>query len=276
MPFRVSFQFRVQQALAGGWTENFWNLGNDGSVVANNATALRLKLLSAKGYPIQCPTIRISDLSGFRVVKKLRFPDIRVPTTFNPDLFCDFVTTAYLLKLTGTTAGPPAIAVVNNQWFRGGFDGDVTNGGYYVPTAGTVNVMNRLFSEITSGANGWALRVNTRSAAKMTVTAISQAGVVSCTGHGLNTDDKTRLSRVVSPTSLNKIWKVVRISADTFSLVGPPSDIPSTGATVGLNTTSQKQLAQYLQITSATVDRATEHRTGRPTELLIGRRRTRR
>lgn len=268
MPWRVSFFHQVQQDLLGGWSENYWNSLSDLSAVTTAATALRTKLFLLKGYPVQLPTVRISDVANFREVKTLRFADATVPSPIPDTSSADFVDTALLLKLT---ASPN---YVTNQWLRGIYDDQISRGGRYIPTATFTTYFNAFKGALLDGTQGWNLRRLDRTVPKKTITGITAAGVVSCANHGLATDDKTRISRVLSPDSLNKIWKVVRIDADTFSIVGPPA--ATVPATVGISTSSKRQSFVFVGITKVEIDRATKHNTGRPFGQLSGRRSIRR
>jgi hypothetical protein len=267
MAFRVAFFFQVQQERLGGWSQNFWNSSSDLAPVISAATALRAAMFNFMGAPVQAPNIRISDVDRFREVTIQNFPAFTYGDSPAAG-YVDYVNTSALLKMT---ADP---SYITRQWMKGIPDADVDLGGRWDPRAASLRRLNAVFSLLTSASQGWALRKLDRAILKRTITGITAAGVVSCANHGLATDDKTRISRVVSPTSLNRIFKVVRIDNDSFSLVGPPA--MSAPAQVGISTTSRKQATSYIAIKAVTVDRVTSHRTGRPFGQLSGRRRIRR
>lgn len=268
MPFRVQFFHQVQQSKLGGWSENFWNSGSNRQQVIDAATALRARLFECKGFPVQIPNIRISDTTAFREVTLLEFNLAGIPAVITEATGADFVDTALLLNLRGN----PNYST--NQWMRGIYDAEIRQGGRYIPRASFVTQVNAFIAQLTSGSNGWALRKLDPGVLRKTITGITQAGVVSSAGHGLVTDDLTRISRVVAPSDLNKIWRVVKIDNDTFSIVGPPT---MTGpASIGISTSSRKQSFLYVAIASGSIIRATRHKTGRPFGQLSGRRKTRR
>lgn len=267
MPFRVSFFCQVQQERLGGWSENYWNSLSDLTAVIPLAKALRIALYTCKGRPVGMPTIRISPISNVRQVKILTFPVASANST-DPSLLTDYATQKAGLKLMAN----PSFTV--RQWFGGVYDEDIASGGRWDPTPDDLKAFKALFAILTNAANGWALRKIDTSVMKKTVQAISVAGVVSSLGHGLETDDLVRVGRVLTPNNINKVWKVVKISADSYSLNGFQT---LTSAPIVKNSTyGQKQQFNYYQIASAEIERATSHRVGRPFGQLSGRRRRQR
>jgi hypothetical protein len=78
------------------------------------------------------------------------------------------------------------------------------------------------------------------------------------------------------PRGINAVWRATVLTADTVQLnhwIAPTN--PNVVA-FGKNPTIRKQVYTYVSITGARIVRATSHYTGKPTELLGGRRRTRR
>jgi len=267
MPFRVSFFFTVQQALTSGWSENYYNQKTDATQVLAVAEDLRGSLLRAKGQGVYCPRIRVSDLGNFRSIRFASYPGaVQVGPTGTG--LVDYVNTAALFVLLGNPN------YKQQQWYRGVPDNCIDQGGFWDPTAQEVRLINTIFGKLSNAGNGWSLRNLDKNVAKVSVSAITTAGVVTAPGHGLLTNDITRISRVITPTSINKLWRVIKIDNDTFSLVGFTT--LTTAPIVGLNTSSRKQSYTFVSISGGRVERATSHKTGRPFGLSIGRRRTRR
>lgn len=264
MPFRVSFFCQIQQARLGGWSENYWSSLADLSDVEAKARTLRDLLFYGKAFNVLIPNMRISDVDNFRSVKIVNFPTepFQTPTTTGS---ADFVVVGGLVKLTAI----PNFTV--RQWYRGIFDVDVNKGGYWIPTADHTLKYNAVWAHLQSAGNGWSLRVLNRNNTKKTIQAISTAGVVTSLGHGLVTGNLVRISRVLTPKNINKVWRVVRVDADSYTLNGFAT--LTTAPQVGKSTCGQLQAYEYKAIATATIDRATSHKTGRPFGQLSGRRR---
>lgn len=267
MAFRVSFFWTIQQKLIGGWSENFWNGLADLSDVEKQATALRGVLNSFHATQVKCPTVRISDTTGFRQVKILTF-NLNLGGGQSNTNNADFVNTAALLKLQ---AGPK---LVTRQWLRGLDDDDINQGGYWNPTAATVSQVNKLRALLTSAANGWVLRKLKALPVPTDIVGITQAGIMTVQNianpGGIA---KLRISRCISNIDINRIWKFQWIDATHVQLLGP---VPFTVAPVFVQLgTAKVQEYEYTAITDSSIERATSRRTGRPLGQSSGRRRTR-
>lgn len=262
-PWRVSFYFSQQADRLGGWSENFWNNQSSVDGVTAAATTLQNALYQLKGFGVDAPYIRISQVGNFRsafVINTL----LQSTATGAPN-DADFPTNAILFRLNSTQP------YFNNQWLRGIWDNVVSKGGHYIPTAGWTSLFNSFMSQLTVTTNGWVTRNLNQTNLKQLITAVTLAGVVTVPTHGYITGQQIRISRTGGIVGLNKIWKIVKIDNDTFSLVAPPA-----GGFSGAYTkpgTAQLQAYLYQSILGSQNVRASKHNTGRPFGQLTGRRR---
>ncbi len=267
MPYRVSFFLKQQGDLEFGWSLNFWYPGTQIASAVAAVTDLRAALFAMTGNGVQVPRVRISNIDNFRLIQLIRYPDESFGVT-TPAIEADFVNTAFELVLTGANG-----AIVRQQ-IRGIKDGQIKDGGHYQPNGNALGQLNAFLGLLKSG--GWCLRVLTQAIPKPDVQGISATGVVTAPGHGLGVGvKKVRLSRNgVLPTSfaINRIWKAATIDANTFQLI---EWVQPTGFVFYKSGTYSIQVYGYTTISDARVDRATSHKTGRPTALGSGRRKTR-
>lgn len=269
MPFRVSFFFELRQSKIGGWSENFWNSGSDKSVVAATARIFGRLLLNLKGGGTIWAATRVSDVANFRNSDLDEVPvQTDAPTNVDSGDWSDFVSQAGLLRLTATTGN------ATSQWMKGLMDGDVRGGARWLPRSVSLTRVNAIFAHLTTSSNGWALRVLDPTNQKKPIINATNAGVITCTGHGLASGNVTRISRIQGNGNWNGVWTVNVIDANSFSLVAyvPPSGV--TVVYVGKGT-SRKQATIYPAINAAKIQRITKHNTGRPFGQLTGRRKPR-
>jgi hypothetical protein len=266
MAFRVSIFFSQQSDLLSGWSENFWNNATDLAVCRAAGNALALALNGFHGNQSILTAMRISDPTKFRLVDITRYALSPQPPS-RGDFSSDFVNTAALLKLVGDGN------YVTTQWLRGIPDGDIAFGGRWSPVATSLNAFNVVKGLLLAGSNQWRLRRQNRDTPKQVVQAISQAGVVTVAGHGYATNDKVRISRCKGTFQVNKIWQIVVLDPNTFSLIGFVQ--PTIPAVYLGNGTAQKQVATFVAINEVSIPRASSHRSGRPFGQSIGRRKRR-
>jgi hypothetical protein len=267
LAFKVSYFFQWVGERTGGWSWNFWNSGTDLNPVQIATDALRNALNGITGNQTICPFARISDISTFRVVDLRNYvAGAIVPTPSDP-ANTDFPTNAALLELTA------AGGYIARSWLRGLPDGIINTGGRFLPYPAWIALQGTAFGILTNAANGWSLRVLDKGQAPKVVQDITQAGVVTCLGHGYATNDVVRISRARNLVIANRLWRVTVTDANTFMLQGwvvPAVVTPYTG-----NGQVRKQVRILVQIANARFVRATEHRVGRPFGLLSGRRKRR-
>jgi len=267
MPWKVTFFFQQQTAWSSGWSENFWNTLSDLSDVIGSTNSLRPKLQAVHGRQTILPYVRISEVGNFRRVHPISYGVGGFNPTVPAEAPSDFPTTSLLLVMQRSPN------YITRQWIRGIPDHAADNGGFFAPGEGYQASINALAGELKNGARGWALRTLDKDVPKKDVLTLSSLGIVGVNDHGYITGDKVRISRARGLTYANKIWKVIRVDTNTFSLVGwdPPEPIP----TYRGHGISQKQVYLYATPTTVTMNVITKHNVGRPTRLSVGRRRRR-
>lgn len=269
MPWKTSFRYNQPVGdRTAGWSENFWSSLPDIAAVRAAAVALGNALWQLHGDGVNLPSVRISNALSFRDVSVIPLNLFSAIPATPTSSDADYPTNALLLKLTGQGS------YLTRQWIKGIWDGVVTRGGIYTPTATYTTRVNSLINTLTNAANGWTLRVSDRSIPFKPVKDITQAGIVSVTGHGYADNSRVRISRVKGLTQANRIWRITRIDADTFSLQGwvaPDVTTPYLG-----NGLARQVAYVYPAIAAGQIERATKHNVGRPFGALTGRRRTRR
>lgn len=271
MPNRVSFFNQQQSSKLGGWSENLWINEDNVDIVEANALVLRGLMSNAKGIQVILPSIRISSTPANRLVRNVTIPTAPGSSSGGtPD--ADYPNTALQFKFTA--AGGYSVT----NWMRGIPDAQISNSGNYVPTGAYTSKINAMFAALKTSSNAWSLRVLDRTTPKQTVTKVDlTTGVVTCPAHGYGpagTTQRVRLQGFATPKVLNKIWRITVIDADTFQLAFWTA-LPTQPVT-GNNPYSRRQVYIFVQISGASVVRATSHRTGRPTGQLTGRRRAKR
>lgn len=262
MPFRVSFFWSQKADLNSGWSENFWNGATDLANVTAPAESLRLALRQVHGAQTGCEYIRISDVTNFRQVTILKFPPTILPAPGGIQ-DSDFPNVGGLLRLTAN----PKYSVT--QFLRSTDDADINNGGVWNPRPATITRLNALYAQLTSASNGWCVRVQDVATPKQVVAAITNNGVVTVIGHGYATNDRIRISRAKGTLPVNKIWQIVKIDNDSFSLIGWVAPNPA-GVYLG-NGKAIKQTPVFIAISTAKVIRAVARKTGRPFALSSGK-----
>ncbi|MGH3512814.1 MAG: hypothetical protein ACRDRB_11110 [Pseudonocardiaceae bacterium] len=264
MAFRCSLFFvQVVGSRTCGYSENYWNTLSDLSSVVAAVRALRLALISYKGFGISCPVARVQDLSAFRAAQQIDFATAGTSPNAG-DFGADFPTTKGLLRLSG----PGKYTV--NQWIGSIPDSAVSFNGQYTPRPSTVTAFKSLRSLLITGGSGWATYQQDKTVPKKTITAVTLPGVVTIAAHGYASGDKVRVARTGGIPGLNGIWVITVIDSNTFQLVAPPTGGFTGGYTkVG---TAQLQSRIFQQIVDASIIRVTEHRVGRPFGLFSGRR----
>lgn len=265
MAFRVSFFWKQQADLLGGWSESFWNLGTDVGPVETAATNLRTRLNAVHGQQTLCTEIRISDVSQFRDVSILRFTTTPSPPGSVNDSDYPGVGVQLKLKAAGN--------YIVRQTVRGTEDGDIRDGGRWKPRPATVIRFNALFAELTSAGNGWALRVQNRLIPKKVVSAITNAGVITVAGHGYATNDFVRITRAKGTYDVNHVWQIVVLDSNSFSLIGWVA--PTDPAVYKGNGKAILQSKTFIQISNVTYVRAAARKPGRPFGLSIGKQKSR-
>lgn len=270
MAFRVTVFFEQSGDKSGGWSMNFWNNTNDLSLMQPIAQRLVDRLDDMTGVETRPVSVRISEIGAFRRI--FQFTPVVSPRGISTaPTTSDYVNTALLMKLGA------APSYQTRQWLRGIHDSVVVEGGKYRATAALMRRYTAFFTYLASGGDNWSLRVQSATAPNKDIEAISGAGVVTITGHGFPATPvggtgltKVRITRCKGDFFYNGVWSIKNVTTDTFSLVGwvAPGDLqPYRGGGKAI-----LQLPVLVAINGGTFLRATSHKTGRPSNVLTGRR----
>jgi hypothetical protein len=185
----------------------------------------------------------------------------------------DFPTTAWLLKLLGSTGQYERITL------RGVPDTSITTGGVFVPSDRDSTNLSKFYQALN--ANGFGIVYQDPAIQPKIVTGFdSTSGIVTCPAHGYPAGSRVKIARVKNIPGLNKIWAIIpsATTLDQFLIRG------WTNTTAPIVGSFGKSYALLQSKTFATIQvpgedtawtdwvRSTEHRTGRPTALLSGRR----
>lgn len=277
MPFRVSIRHtQLAGTKAGGWSENFWSQAGSIADAITATTTLRGLIYDMKGNQTLVPSARISAVKpAARQTKLVGYPGPATPPS-GTNFDSDYPTSALLLKLT-SNGGYETL-----QWMRGIPDAVVQSGGVYTPSAapGFTSRLNKVLAELGNSSSGWSqYKLNPGSAKKPCTSLAILTGIITVPAHGfgaVGTIISIRVSGFLLPRGVNKVWNATILTGDTLQLqfYVPPTDaglVP-----FAIQATARLQTKLYVQINAAEIVRATEHYTGRPTEVLGGRRRNRR
>jgi hypothetical protein len=264
MPFRVSYFFVQAIGRTGGWSENYWNSNTDIEPCVRAGVKLATALRQCHGLQSNLRYMRISDAATFRDVTLVEYVGEGAQQT-NGNTDSDYPTNAAGLKLVGSGN------YVTRQWIKGVEDTAINDGGLWLPSGRTTRNFNAFFAILQTTSEQWVLKRLNRATPKLVVENVTNAGVVSITGHGYANNAKIRISRCRGTFFINQLWTIKRIDADSFSLIGY---VPQTNNPVYRGGgTSQLQTPTYVPITNASIERATKHNVGRPFAQLTGRRR---
>lgn len=274
MPWRVSIR-HIQQtgSRLAGWSDNFWSQNSELSGVVTATEELRNRLNAITGKETKLPSARISSADSFRNVRLVTYNTTGSVTAAQ---IADYPSTALLLKLSAP--GP----YTTRQWIRGIPDDVVQDGGTYNPSGltGWSAKLNTFLGTLTDSGNLWSIRALNRNTPTTPVTNVALAtGIVTAPAHGLGAAGaivRVRVKGFIVPRGLNKVWKATILTDSTLQLnfYTPPTQVNL--APYAITPTVRLQTYIYVQIAEAVIDRVTSHYTGRPIELLGGRRRTRR
>lgn len=271
MAFKVTFFCTQQSTKTAGWTCNFWNTSADFAACKLRAEDLATYLNGIMGVGAVPVSIRMSEIGAFRRIEfsDLALPQLPLSATNDPD----YPATALLLRLRTTTS---ALRYTTRQWIRGIPDSDVRSSGRFQPIATHIRNYNAFKAQLLLATNSWAMRVLVKTTPILDVDLITAAGVVTIPGHGYNAllvPRKVRISRAKNMAYANKVWRITNLTTDTFQLVG--WDPPASLGTYQGGGKSQAQLYDEIAFNEAEFVRATSHKTGRPSNVLSGRRRAR-
>lgn len=271
MPTRVTFFFQQQSSKLGGWQENFWNLGSDPVNVEPKAQALASELNNVTGAQVVVTSFRIADAATFRNVKTV-FTSYGGGTV-GPSSDADYPSVALQIKLTANGGGSGNYKSL--QWLRGIPDIIVSNSGRYNPSSGFLAKINAVFAILKNSGNGWAVNGLLKTQLPTPITGFANlTGFVTCPGHGMGGAGLIRKVRIKGAgirNPLNGLFNVTIIDANTVQINFWSPETPSIPIT-GKNPTIRLQVYTQIQISAAETGIISSHKTGRPTNLLGGRR----
>src|SRR5262245_463056 len=187
-----------------GFTENFYNNGDNLENIKERTRKLVVWLEKLKGAQTGAAAVRYSQLpKNNRQLGLFRFPHAdnqQVSATQGSD----YPTTALLLRLRGG-------AYATSQWIKGIQDDVIVKGGEFVVAGDYQTAVNGLITELCNGNNEWSIYAQNKNTPHVDIITVSPIGVCACgANHGLQNGDKTRISGALAPKELNKVWKVFR------------------------------------------------------------------
>jgi hypothetical protein len=266
MAYRVSFLFTQAGDEDGGWSINLVNSGTTTTQVISVATALRALFMGFVGGGCYCDEIRMASLANARDVASFPFYGAN-PAAGNATTDANFQNVAALVKLN-TSQGNSV-----SMWIKGVPMNCLTGGGHLNLTAAANNAMSAIENALENNANGWCCECQNRALLHITITNATSAGVVTAPAHGFAGTGKYKISRTSGITNLNNDWIASVTDANTMQLFLNPRQ-PLSGFYTGGGAIWLLQPVVY-QIVDANLARATSRKTGRPRNLLSGRRKTR-
>jgi hypothetical protein len=226
--------------------------------------AAALQSLTGAGCNVVKARYTLSD--SFRAADEVKFAYATEPDPAHPEFAADYQTSAVGMRFLAD--GRYKVT----QSLRGIDDRFIVNAGRLDDIFKT-NVSFLNFAALaTNGTKGWKLLVLLKTRPKKKVSAISNTGVVTAAAHGFDGTLPIRVSRVKKNKYPNKIWSIGSVTADTFQLIG--FDDPTPGGYALRFAIARPQLFGPLQIAGVQAIRATSHKTGRPTDLLSGKSKT--
>lgn len=266
MAYRVSFIFQQDADEDGGWSVNLHNTLTNVTAVATSAYALRAKLMGFVGGGCYCNEIRAANMANARDVAQYPFYGSNPPLG-NSTTDANFQNVAVLLKLA-TSQGNSV-----SMWVKGVPMNCLQGGGRLALTPTSQLNMNAVTTELENPARGWACYCQDRTIPRTGITAATSAGVVTAPGHGLTGTNTIKVSRTTGIVNLNNTWKCSVIDNNNVQLQMQGGK-PLSGAYTG-GGSLYLLFSDTFSIADAIVSRASSRKTGRPSRLLSGRRKTR-
>lgn len=260
--WRATFMFK---AGSYGWTESFYTVAEDHGTVLGKAEGLAKLRIGMCGYGVEMPAVRISDVARFR--------DYGLsPLGFNTGAESTDDAShvkPYCALLTQLSSG----AFRNRVFLRG-----VPSLDYLGDSP--LNVQPALEKAKNAWANklkvdNWTIKVQDRYNALISGNVagadLSSPVVVTLDKPDiLTTGDQIYIRGVLGQTSINGTHYVEKVTATTYKVRNTVSIAPYTG-----RGTWRKVAFTYPLIDSVKFLREVSHRTGRPFDAPVGRRRRR-
>jgi len=288
MPFKIAYRVTMQSTKGAGWSMNFWHPASDWTKARSAALALAPALWNLMGSTAFLPSYRISQVGVFRAVQNILYPGGTVLSTFNGD--ADYPSSALLIKLYGTATTNYA----TEQWIRGIRDEALTKGGIWAPANSpqTVNAFTVFCNVLV--AQGFSLRCLDQTTTGQPVLNFNYSLGTFTTPNNTNpiinpgAGNYVRIKGMGKGSPANGVfalsWVIPTLPATPFAQI--PGWIPSTYAPTKVPKkplcTQQVYIYPLVNNSAGSVSglggdiiRGTSHKTGRPTEVLSGRRKAR-
>lgn len=275
MAFRCTFFWVQQGDLLAGWGMSFYNNLASLTAVKAQCDALFPLLNQCTGANNYIPRYRISLAGAFRQTLNVK-TGLSGGGAVTPSNQSTYAAVDVQIKLTA----PFMLGVTYNvtEWLRGVRGAALGPAGAWTPSGPYASNFTALFAALTTVANGWCLNVLNKATVPTYGIGVNQTtGVISAPGHGVPVNGKPyriRLKGCGFHHYLNNLWWVIAPDANSLQIqqwTAPAIIIPITGKNPSVT------LQTYVNPSIATVQTGitSSHKTGRPTGLLGGRRRTR-
>jgi hypothetical protein len=270
--FRGTFFF--EDTNKAGWSETIYNTAADMTTMVqrmNNLIPLRVALLGSNSA---MTFARASDDLVKRDSQVIYNSDASSKNTRGS--ISNFASDDVVVRLEGN-ATPIPYTVRRTLAVRGSPVNITGAAGVYVGTAAWQRDFNRFIIEL--GFSQWAIKYRSRLATVFNIVNAVQAlpsGIVTVTtalAHGFNQGDTVKITGVQGSTEINGLWKLLAPPPTPTSFTITLSQLMAAyfgGGTVNINQYALATINNFVIVRCAT------HKAGRPTGLLVGRRRVRR
>lgn len=266
MATRVSFCHNWQGERAAGWSENYFHQSNDPQTALADALKLAPFVKAVHGDQSLLVQIRVAALTAPKL-SLVKIVDSTPPTEFEEATGSDFPSAAVTQELVGSDGRR-----IRN-WIRGIPDKAIGKGGRKDFSTAYNRALKALKCELVAEASPWRIIHRDYAQAKKRITAITDAGVVTCAAHGYADGSKVRVSGCITPTQANGVWEAIVVDANTFKLEGY---ITLSGSVLtGKPRVKLLVAAEPVKIVDVMQKYASSRNVGRPFGQVGGRRRTR-
>jgi len=218
------------------------------------------------GHQTKLSAIRVTDLAAVRTTRTVKYPGVVNPSTPVGDQ-SDYATNAAGLELLSGDVYSVRC------WIRGVWDEAVKTGGVWTPPGPYIPIVNAYLAELFKVSNNFRLQVLNKTNPTKPVQGVTIGGVVTSPAHGFTAGARIRISGTKGVAGLNKTWRVLSVTTDTFTI--GPWLIPAVAPVITQYGTARLLELTLVPITYASVIRASKRDVGRPFGLLSGRRRRR-
>ncbi len=260
---KVNFFLKETDAGAG-WSETYYYSSVDLPNVLVKAIVLAKKRLACLPFSVALPYVRVAD-DAIQRDSLVYVPPAIYGALNQPDQQVDVPWNAILCRLSSGSL------YRRQLYLRGAPDSLIVEPENLLGLPSFTTPFNAFLKELSTA--NWAIRCFDRGPANP-VKPINQIAKlvtpvkINLPAHGWNTGDKVRISHSAY-RPVNAAWPIAVVDADNFvllnSTVAPPLDIFGSG-------TAHRLVVVYEPIDQAIPVRQTKRNTGRPFDLLRGRR----